>query len=87
MEPPGDSRRERGEMLGFRIQRSQGEIEIRTRMGIQNKNATCHVIKVLLDCDCSRERGEDSHHPQLQAVVRAGQGALAQGLRGLNPIR
>lgn len=44
-------------------------------------NTTCHVAEVLFDCNCSREGGEDSQHPQLQTVIRAGQGTLTQSLQ------
>lgn len=43
-------------------------------------------MKVLLECDGSREGGEDGQHPQLQAVVRAAQGTLTQRLPRRNTL-
>lgn len=61
----------------------QLKISYNTKRRENNMNRTCDIINVLLDCDCSREGGEDSQHSQLQSDVRAGQGTLTQGLQGL----
>lgn len=52
------------------------------QLGLES-STTCRVAEVLLQCNCSGEGGEDGQHAQLQADVRAGQGALAEGLLGV----
>lgn len=47
-------------------------------------NTTCHSMKVLLNCNCSRQGGEDCQHPQHQTDIGAAQGTFTQHLQRWN---